>query len=267
VVFVNGYIHRRLNSRPLDWLIARIFRQVDLCLCVSRASAEALVAEFGVEPERAVAYGLWIEPESIDAIVPPDSYRNRPYENPARLLYVGRLEPDKGLDVLTRAVTLAVERGDAGRCHFTFIGDGAPQVERELADLASRCTNCDYLGRIAKPELWRHYAQADLVVIPSKWEEAGGNVALEAGAFGLPVVAARRGGLPEIVEAYPHHRLVGPHEADAYLAAIDGLWGEVRKVGRRAVWDETRRSLENFSFERKFGIFYEAVTRLMTERR
>ena len=106
------------------------------------------------------------------------------------VLSVGRLAPEKGLDLL--APVLPHLPG----CHLTFIGQGpaAGALRQTFAGLP-----VTFLGPLYGEELASAYAAADIFVLPSSTETLG-LVAIEAMAAGLPVVGARRGGIPDIVQ-------------------------------------------------------------------
>lgn len=84
----------------------------------------------------------------------------------------------------------------AGACRDKNVIDDA-YSEEELSALIShdpRICYCGYVGRVEDI-----YRTSDIVVVPSRWEEPFGLVCIEAGAAGLPVVATRMGGLPEVI--------------------------------------------------------------------
>jgi glycosyltransferase involved in cell wall biosynthesis len=146
------------------------------------------------------------------------------------VLHVGRLAPEKNVELLVAAWTLAREALGA-RAAFVVAGDGpmASHVERE-APWARR------LGFLDRPALASVYACADLCVLPSETETCG-LVALEAMASGVPVIAADAGGLRESVRHGRDGLLVPPGDARGFAAAIVELAMEAdrrRALGRAA---------------------------------
>jgi D-inositol-3-phosphate glycosyltransferase len=133
---------------------------------------------------------------------------------PARqcmLLYVGRVEPLKGIDILFEAMALLKQEGflDINPLCLAIIG-GDPGVSQEemssemerlhrlqeslgIGDLIS------FLGRRAQDTLQYYYSAAEIVVVPSQYESFG-MVALEAMACGTPVIASETGGLAFLVK-------------------------------------------------------------------
>jgi D-inositol-3-phosphate glycosyltransferase len=118
------------------------------------------------------------------------------------LLFVGRIQPLKGLDVAVRALA-ALRRPDA---RLVVVGgasgrDGAHEVER-IDKLAAELGVTDQLRLVAPVPhhlLSSYYRAADVVLVPSR-SESFGLVALEAAACGTPVVAAAVGGLRTLVD-------------------------------------------------------------------
>jgi len=116
---------------------------------------------------------------------------------PFRFLSVGHLVPQKGFDVLLRALALCHARGE--RFHLTIVGKGHQEndllaIAREL-DVEASVTWLGAPERASMPEIYR---AADAFVLASR-HESFGVVVIEALASGLPVVATRCGGPEEIV--------------------------------------------------------------------
>jgi glycosyltransferase involved in cell wall biosynthesis len=112
------------------------------------------------------------------------------------ILYVGRLEPHKGVeDLLAAFMTL---RGRLPNARLLLAGDGSLR-DRVIA-AAAEMPAIHYLGRLADETLWEAYNIADIFVLPSRFEPWG-LVVNEAMAAGLPVVVTDRVGCgPDLVQ-------------------------------------------------------------------
>jgi glycosyltransferase involved in cell wall biosynthesis len=129
------------------------------------------------------------------------------------LLSVGRVSEEKRLGVLLDAFTRV--RRDAPGARLAVVGDG-PARERLEQNAGPGIV---FLGELHGPELADVYANADVFCFPSTTDTFG-QVLLEAGASGLPVVAAAVGGATELVENGVTGLLVPPDEP---LALADGI--------------------------------------------
>ena len=133
-----------------------------------------------------------------------------------RLLSVARLVNRKGLQDLIRA--MAHPRLSA--CELKIVGEGRLQSGlKALARRSGVTDRVDFAGRLHGDSLARCYRRADCFVLPSL-AESFSMALLEAMASGLPVVAARTGGIPEIVEDGVNGRLVTPGNAEALAEGL-----------------------------------------------
>jgi spore coat protein SA len=115
------------------------------------------------------------------------------------ILFVGRLVKRKGAHVLMDAMRQLEQRGVAARCWVVgstgFGGSKQDGYMRELQRHAPR--SVEFLGYKFGPELAQLFRESHIYVAPSVWDDPFPLATLEAMASGLPVVASRRGGLPE----------------------------------------------------------------------
>ena len=123
--------------------------------------------------------------------------------------------------------------------------------EQDLARLAGGDARIRYIGYVKDVE--NVYHTADIVVVPSRWQEPLGLINLEAGACRKPVVATRVGGIPEVVEDGVNGYLVEPGDVDALAARVAALVADpalrtrMGKAGRaRVERDFTSRPVREF---------------------
>ena len=162
----------------------------------------------------------------------------------------GRLSPEKGFAVLADAAAAVLR--DCPSAGFVLFGDGAGR-----AALGEQITRLGLAGRFLLPgftrDLDRLLAGADLLVIPS-YTEGLPNVALEAGAAGVPVVATAVGGNPEVVADGETGLIVPPGRPDDLAAGIVAL---LRDDGvRRRMGDAARRRMRaEWTFAAQAGAY------------
>jgi glycosyltransferase involved in cell wall biosynthesis len=156
-----------------------------------------------------------------------------------RLLYVGRLTPEKDLHVLFDAYERVRSAHPSSPVHLTLVGDGAyTGVMRARAP-----RDVTFAGYLEGEALSAAYAAADVFVFPSRSETLG-NVVLEALASGLPVVGVRDGGTLENVRDGVNGVLCEPGDAGSFAEGILRLARDpdlCRSLGANArAWAEQR---------------------------
>jgi len=110
----------------------------------------------------------------------------------AGVLFAGRLEDYKGIDLFLQAASAFP------KTQFYIAGTG-PQ-EADVLEATRHSENLHYLGFLSGADLWAKMASSELVIVPSRWAEPYGLVAIEAMACGTPVLVSDTGGLPEKVK-------------------------------------------------------------------
>jgi glycosyltransferase involved in cell wall biosynthesis len=114
------------------------------------------------------------------------------------VLYVGRVDPEKSLEVLVKAFNLVLTKNP--EAHLVVVGDGASRNELEkLAEKLGIEKRTHFLGRVIGKDLPMLYRTGKVFAITSKTETQS-IVVMEAMATGLPVVAVQAGAIPELVK-------------------------------------------------------------------
>lgn len=137
------------------------------------------------------------------------------------ILNVGRMVPVKGQSLLIEAMAELMRRGIEAR--LTIVGDGPKRPELEaLAGRLGVTGRIEFAGAVAQDETLGYYERADVFATPS-FAEGLPVVLMEAMATGLPVVASRIMGIPELVEEGVSGRLIAPGRADELADALAEL--------------------------------------------
>jgi len=144
-----------------------------------------------------------------------DVPRHKPV--PGRLLFVGRLEPMKGVDTLLQALKAIVENNPDSNVHLHIVGDGGQRKNlEELSQALEIADRVTFVGKLSSTEVLDEYAHAEIFCGLSR-SEAFGNVFLEAQACACAVVGTRIGGIPDIIHDGKSGILVMPE--DSVMAA------------------------------------------------
>jgi len=182
----------------------------------------------------------------------PVSPQNGTRNGGVRMIYAGRLVEDKGVHVAIAAVEQLVNRSGRHDLHLDIVGSGCDNYAGRLqADVAAAgiSNHVTFKKQISRKGLLDSYSKYDMFIFPSIWEEPFGMAIIEAMAKGLPVIASRVGGVPEIISDGIDGVLVEPNDRDALTFAMTHLMDDVNfrtMVGKGAL--QTVR--ERFSFER-----------------
>ena len=222
-------------------------------------SAQSVIVWTEHEKEAVVEY-CGVDSSNV-SVIPPgvDLSRFRPmskqqsrdylgYGEEKNILFVGRLEPLKGLDVLFRAVA-SLENTHSITLNVVG-GDENSQEKARLQELASRMKLTEsvrFIGSVSQDELPVHYNAADVCVLPSHYESFG-LAALEASACGRPVVASEVGGLPTIVQRGSTGFLVPAKQSDVMAERLCELLGD--DLMRSRMGAAAREHAETLSWER-----------------
>jgi len=215
---------------------------VELFLAPS-AFARGLLVQGGIPEER-----IQVKPHFVADPGP----RASPPSASHTVLYVGRLAPGKGVDVLLEAWS---RRGPSS-LSLSIVGDGPLRAELEQA----APSGVRFLGRLPPVEVIAAMKTARALVFPSAWPEPFGMVLVEAMAAGLPVVGSDVGASREVLRPDPSAILVAPGADELARAVATLADGEVAdRAGARA----RRRYEQHYTPERNLGLLeacYASVT-------
>lgn len=279
---------RRFNPRAkivlhmhCDWLVqlpgrlvAKRMRSVDLIIGNSNYVTGQIRGHFPADAHRCATVHNGVDADAFHPAVGAARRFSR-----ERIVYVGRISPEKGPHVLLDAFEHVLARRPNAR--LTIIGGDQVAPKEYIVDLTDdqRVRNLDrfygkesyvdflrgrmrgplkervsFEGELSRDALAKHLSEASALVLPSLVETFGLPI-VEAMAAGLPVVASRIGGIPEIIAEGETGLMVEPDSpadlADALLRILDDpVTAETMgKAGRARVeelfsWDHVARSLK-----------------------
>lgn len=160
-----------------------------------------------------------------------------------KLLFLGRICADKGIDELIRAVSELHDTNPRIRLYL-----GGIYEEERYKRIIEESPFAEYLGWISGSEKDRYLDECGIYVLPSYYEGLPVSV-LEAMLHGCVVVSTKVGGIPEIIDDGKEGYLVEPKDADALKEAIKKAMEE-RAVGKELAKNAKKRVLEQFSVEK-----------------
>jgi glycosyltransferase involved in cell wall biosynthesis len=182
------YVHNPIMRRVPSWSKRIAFGFFDGIINISEYMDQSFRKYFDAHQR------LIVQNAYAGQVVSP--YKDREID----VLFVGRMTPEKGVDVLLNAL----QRLDTSELRIVFIGSASNENDRPSRyskNLNQRILDGQYesLGRMSRPETQLMVGQAKLLVVPSVWDEPFGLTLLEGFAGGACVVASAVGAIPAIV--------------------------------------------------------------------
>ena len=226
---------KRAGYGPLRWAVRRCARAADAIIATDIALEPVVTRHLSPRSEQ-----MWTIPNGIDLIDaagfagPAEGAIIRQRHGIAAgetvLLSVGRLEENKGLDVLAAALGRSARPGgplSATGWRWVIVGGGPfrQAIERAVAthELASHVV---FAGRVPDDDLHAWYEAATIFVHPTRYEGSS-LVTLEAMAHRKPIIATRAGGLPDKVRPGQNGWLVEPDDPAGLASALDAATANV----------------------------------------
>ncbi len=228
----NMQLIARVNgAKPFsfEWLAARLEQftipRSDGVVCITHYTQAALAKS---------AKRTWVVPNAVDASF-FELQAQPPPGKPARILCVGYICTRKNQNELIRALDPLAARLNL---ELLFLGSacaGQP-YDDEFLQLVRARSWCRHLGLTSRDKLKTHLSESSLLVLPSL-EDNCPMVVLEAMAAGVPVVAARVGGVPELIEENTTGILCDPLDRLSLRAAVERLLADAhlcRQLAQKA---------------------------------
>jgi glycosyltransferase involved in cell wall biosynthesis len=239
---------------PFSWVERRLSRWTERIIACSKKVREHLIKKVGVNPLRVV-----VVPNGVDTdVFFPIRKRTRLYrsvenvrkelgieEGDAVIGTVGHMTRQKGYDVLIAAMPQILRKHPGAK--FVFVGRGLlrEKLEKQARELGVAQRICFAGIRRDVPAVLNCF---DVFVLASLWEGFGTAI-IEAMACGVPVVASRVGGIPEIIEDGVSGVLVAPGRGGLVAEAVIRLLDKPRKTRELARRGRTSAT-ERFSVEK-----------------
>jgi glycosyltransferase involved in cell wall biosynthesis len=169
-------------------------------------------------------------------------------------LYAGRLIPQKGIHTLLKAWSLLKEP-----IPLKIAGHGP------LESLISQNLpgNVEYLGPLPRNHLLEVMKNATLLIFPTEWYEVFGLVLIEAFATGMPVIASRIGGVPEIVKESDAGWLFTPGDPHDLAQTVHSAWldqNEIKRRGHLARTQFEKHYTQQKNYEALIEIYQRAIS-------
>ena len=177
-------------------------------------------------------------------------------ENGIAVIYIGRIAPEKNLDLAVRAFRAIQARHPGAK--FVLVGDGPARKPLSIAH-----PDFVFAGMRRGDDLARHYASGDLFLFPSL-SETFGNVTLEALASGVPVVAYDYGAAREHMKASDVGACIAQDDADGFVAAAIALADDTPR--RLRLRQSARAAVEALDPASVASSFSELLTELAARR-
>jgi glycogen(starch) synthase len=215
-----------LNKTPLTperrrWhrFEERSIKNGDGFRCPSNALKEWICKRYGILPSKIAVIKNPISPVLFEKI----RRQNAPADGRIDLLFAGRLEYRKGIEVIARNIKALLEIDPritvtfAGATELVNMPNFRLQIEHSLSDIERG--RIWFLGPVNRSQLAVLYCRSSMLLLPSLFENAP-YVLLEAMAAKLPVIAASSGGIPEIIRHRENGLLFPAEDLDAFCACI-----------------------------------------------
>jgi len=247
-------VPKRLISRSLLAMLQNdrpIRLAFDHSICVSERVREILVHD-GVLPSNARVIHGGIRADEFAKVDGRPSSNARPV---LKMIYVGRLEPEKGVHTAIRALALSARQESGRQTKLRIVGRGNRDYETQLRQLVDQLgleDRVEFSGWHPHSKLPAVMAKHDTLIFPSEWEEPFARTVLEAMAAGLVVIGTRSGGTDEVLVEGVTGLTFQSGDARGLADQIDRL-AQDPNLRKRLAEAGKQRVVEEFTFDGMAG--------------
>jgi glycosyltransferase involved in cell wall biosynthesis len=254
-------------TKFFEWADPRGYAQADLIVALSPFMRERAIAS-GADPGKieVIPHGIEIEEIGLPALKFAVNDGTTAIDNSRdglKVLFVGTLNAQKGVDILIQAVKRL--KSDNIRFSMRIIGNGPLRTELErLIALYGLSSEVVLYGSISRRDLGKWYRWADVTCVPST-DEPLGMVVLESLVAGTPIVGSAVGGIPFMVQDEVNGLLVFPRDPDALASALARISREPAFL-EQLKQASTPSVLPRFSWRRNAEDLIRAIDKIMNYR-
>ena len=222
---------RNLLHKPYKLLGSKIFKKADAVICVSEHERNLVLKNFKIEAH--------VIPNGIDLDEFKTNGIKKSGNGSRKILYVGRLEKYKGIDYIVETLTRL-----GNEFIFDIVGKG-PYKQKiiRFAEKLGVLNRINFYKDLSRRELVKKYAEADVLVLLSRYEAYGLAVA-EALAAELPCIVANEAALKEWVDGRSVFGIDYPIDIEELAELIKKVAGKTVKNDRLLSWDDVVKQIK-----------------------
>lgn len=227
-----------IKNKCAKWALTKALSVSDKIIFVSEAGRKSYLNNFNIDPNKTIVIYNGVEVYG--------KTEDRDIEDYIRLTYIGRLEKIKGVDLLLAAVRELLDKNYSVR--VWIIGDGMER--KELEDQAHKLKierAVEFLG--IQRNIEDYLQKSDLFVYPSVCEEVFGISIVEAMSYGVPCVANRVGGIPEIIDDGVNGFITNEKTEKGVCDAIERFFVAYNSGSIEPMKDACEKTAERFSIQ------------------
>ncbi len=227
-----------IKNKCAEWALTKALSVSDKIIFVSEAGRKSYLDNFNIDPNKTIVIYNGVEVHG--------KTENNDIKDYIRLTYIGRLEKIKGVDLLLTAVRELLDKNYSVR--VWIIGDGTER--KNLEDQAHKLRlerAVEFLG--TQRNIENYLQKSDLFVYPSVWEEVFGISIVEAMSYGVPCVANRVGGIPEIIDNGVNGFITNEKSEKGVCDAIERFFAMRNSGSIELMKDACEKTAERFGIQ------------------